>query len=272
MADDFYQRDIKAEYEEMDYDANEQFDDDDVDVGEAEVQLEESGYGLDDDDDDGDDDLDESEEEDISGAEGLASVSGFKAMLAKARGEGPAVPAAEDNAEANGGSATDKGESTNGQDKDREKVATKKKRKKEEDGDDHISKILAATGKHPKSDNRAAAAAPGQAEEEVHDGNADATQGSLPHPSVDDTSFAEVATHGPDGLRILTLEAVRREIWLNHGSMEINRVIKIFDVKNKKKPERWTSFKQIIKELCMITSDPVKGRLLVLKQHYAQYE
>ena len=37
MADDFYQRDVQAEYEELDYDANEQFDDDDVDVGETEM-------------------------------------------------------------------------------------------------------------------------------------------------------------------------------------------------------------------------------------------
>ena len=57
MADDFYKRDVQAEYEELDYDANEQFDDDDVDVGETEVVVDESGFA----DDDDDDDLDEAD-------------------------------------------------------------------------------------------------------------------------------------------------------------------------------------------------------------------
>merc|ERR1711935_1080794 len=54
MADDFYQRDVQAEYEELDYDANEQFDDDDVDVGETDVVIGESNFSAIDDDDDDD--------------------------------------------------------------------------------------------------------------------------------------------------------------------------------------------------------------------------
>jgi hypothetical protein len=78
---------MQAEYEKLDYDANEQFDDDDVDIGETEVAINTGGYGDEDDEDDEDDfgelDLDE---EVVAGAAGLASVAGFKAMLEKARG------------------------------------------------------------------------------------------------------------------------------------------------------------------------------------------
>ena len=85
MADDFYQRDVKAEYEEMDYDPNEQFDDDDVDLGEGELNIE--GGFADDFDDNDDLDDDEEDEEDEEKKAGLATVKGLKDMLAKARGE-----------------------------------------------------------------------------------------------------------------------------------------------------------------------------------------
>lgn len=84
MADDFYQRDVKAEYEEMDYDPNEQFDDDDVDLGEGEVNIDE-GFADDFDDDDDFDHDEEDEEDEVK--EGLATLKGLKDMLAKARGE-----------------------------------------------------------------------------------------------------------------------------------------------------------------------------------------
>ena len=253
MADDFYQRDVQAEYEEMDYDANEQFDDDDVDVGEAEVQMENTGYGgLDDDEEGGDDDSEELEEEGVSGAEGLASVAGFKALLAKARGESPS-PGSED-AEANGGSASDTKETANGQGR---AAAAKKKE------NDHISKILAATGKRPKTkDRRVRAADEAEPDEEE----------AAPAAPKDRSSFTDIVTHGPDGLRILSKEAVRREIWLNHGSMETKRLMKMFDVKKKSPPERRALFSEIIKDLCNLQQDPVKGNILVLKQHWAHMD
>jgi hypothetical protein len=85
MADDFYQRDVKAEYEEMDYDPNEQFDDDDVDLGEGELNID-GGFADDFDDDDDLEDDDEDEEDEEKKA-GLATLKGLKDMLAKARGE-----------------------------------------------------------------------------------------------------------------------------------------------------------------------------------------
>jgi hypothetical protein len=85
MADDFYQRDVKAEYEEMDYDPNEQFDDDDVDLGEGEVNGD-TGFADEVDSENEFDDEDDDEEDDEKKA-GLATLRGLKDMLAKARGE-----------------------------------------------------------------------------------------------------------------------------------------------------------------------------------------
>jgi len=84
MEDGFYQRDVSAEYEELDYDANEQFDDDDVDVGETE-EVDAGGFAADI-EDDLDDDDDEYDEEGFL-TKGLASLSGLKALMAKDRGE-----------------------------------------------------------------------------------------------------------------------------------------------------------------------------------------
>ena len=39
LDEDFYQRDIPAEYEDVDFDAHEQFDVDDVDLGQNEVDA-----------------------------------------------------------------------------------------------------------------------------------------------------------------------------------------------------------------------------------------
>ena len=257
MADDFYQRDVQAEYDEMDYDANEQFDDDDVDVGEADIQMENNGYGAADDDDEDDDDESEEVEEEVTGAEGLASVAGFKALLAKARGDGPAPGATED-AAANGDAVADK--SGTGK---RQAPDLKGRNAKKQKQNDHISKILAATGRKTKTNKH-----------EEEDQSADQA-----NPAVDEAAApvvpapmdpsVEVATVGPDGLRILTLEAVRKEIWLNHGKMGSKRLMKIFDVKKKSSAERRENFRKIVKELCTVEQDHVKGNMLVLKQHWS---
>ena len=44
LDEDFYQRDVAAEYEDLDFDACEQFDDDDVDLGQNEVDA--GGEGV----------------------------------------------------------------------------------------------------------------------------------------------------------------------------------------------------------------------------------
>lgn len=92
MEDDFYQRDVGAEYDELDYDPNEQFDDDDVDVGEADVE-DTGGFAADVDEDEEEED---DEDDDAFGAlfgnvtdasSGFATTAGLKAMIAKANGE-----------------------------------------------------------------------------------------------------------------------------------------------------------------------------------------
>ena len=72
-----------------------------------------------------------------------------------------------------------------------------------------------------------------------------------------------------NGLRIVTLEAIRKEIWLNHGSIAMKRLMKLFDIKKKSSPERQNKFREVIKELCTMKTDPIGGRMLVLKQHYS---
>lgn len=238
MEEDFYQRDVQAEYDELDYDANEQFDDDDVDLGESEVVVDTGGYG----EDDEDDELEELdvEEEAVSGAEGLATVAGFKAMLAKARGEVPAQSIPGDSSAAAGAANGDKKESLK-----RPLSPSAESGTKEEAGeDDHMAKIMAAAEKSAAAaKERAAAATASKAESAIQ---------------VDE-----------NGLRIITLDAVRREIWLNHGSIPMKRLLKIFDIKKKSSDERQTKFREVVKELCKMTKDPVSGNLLVLKQHYA---
>ena len=71
-----------------------------------------------------------------------------------------------------------------------------------------------------------------------------------------------------DGKRLITLDAVRREIWLNNGAITSKRLTKKFDV-TKKNPERQALFKTIVMELCTIKKD-ADGNKLVLKQHYAK--
>jgi hypothetical protein len=92
MEDDFYQRDVGAEYEELDYDPNEQFDDDDVDVGEADIE-DTGGFAADVDEDEEEEDEEEDDEfANLFGSfadtsSGFATTAGLKAMIAKANGE-----------------------------------------------------------------------------------------------------------------------------------------------------------------------------------------
>jgi hypothetical protein len=242
MSDDFYQRDVKAEYDELDYDANEQFDDDDVDLGESEMVGDSAGFGGGDEDEEEDFEELDMEEETLSGAEGLATAAGFKAMLAKARGDAPIV-AADGTEAATGGANHNQNNALDKKDRDEEAS--------EEEGGDHMAKIMAAAEK-------SAAAA--------------TNKSGQPPPAVADTAKSTAASAiqvDADGLRIISLEAVRREIWLNHGSIPMKRLMRMFQVKRKSSQERQGKFRDVVKELCTMKSDPVAGRMLVLKQHYA---
>lgn len=245
MADDFYQRDVQAEYEELDYDANEQFDDDDVDVGETEVVVEGSGFAEDDDEDD----LDEDELDDKpSGAEGLASVAGFRLLLAKARGEITPEQAAE---AAEGAKLKEK------QKEEYERRADESKKRKRNEEDDHLAQIMAAAEK---------------SREEAERKKKEAEAAQLQQPAAKQAKLNDDATGvqvDENGQRIITLKAVQKEIWLRHGTIPMKRLMKIFDIKKKTSVERQNKFREVVKELCTMETDPVDGRMLVLKQHYS---
>lgn len=302
MDDDFYQRDVQAEYEELDYDANEQFDDDDVDLGEGEVMGDTSdGVEI---TDDLDDDLEEEEEEEegTQGAVGLASLAGFQALLAKARGETPpdaAAGAAATDGSNNGeggveslGSSPQSGDLYRSNGKYQQNNSSNNNnnnRNEKKKSKDHFAKIMAAaeqsrlaaekaqqrgSGSHDNGDF-------GSHHDNNNNNNSAQSQQSMssaaaPTASVMSTATSTTTTTTPTtdrdvhGLRIISLEAVRREIWLNYGSIPMKRLMKIFDVKKKSPQERQDQFRDILKELCIMKSDPINGRMLVLKQHYAK--
>jgi hypothetical protein len=181
----------------------------------------------------------------IKGAEGLASVAGFKAMLAKARGENTDQNQTAEGADAaNGKTGAEAGK--NGQGKPTDKGATvKKPSEKQPEQKSHLDKIFEAAEKFKDKNKEKKPPAPKKTEE---------------------STGAEV---GPDGLRIVSLESIRKEIWLNHGAIPMKRLMKLFDIKKKSSPERQNKFREVVKELCTMKTDPVGGRMLVLKQHYS---
>jgi len=219
MSDDFYQRDVVAEYEDLDYDANEQFEDDDVDMGEKEVHLS-TDTGFAEPDTDEDDDV---LEETSSGAEGLATVAGFKKLLAKARGQ-----------------TADPLEVATESESDKKTILrspkTMAKSKAELSVNDPLANLLS------------------QAEKTQEE------------PPVKKKKVTGVELD-KQGRRVLSLEAVQREIWLNHGSIPVKRISKTFGVKAKDK-ERYNEFVQIAKTLATFEKDELGNPILVLKQHY----
>ena len=239
MGDDFFQRDVGKEYEELDYDANEQFDDDDVDVGETEVVVEGGGYA----DEEEDEDLEENEMDgdQPSGAEGLASLAGFRMMLAKARGEITPEQIAE--------AAAAQGDKIK-QEEDAAKKRSENAQKMKEEPVDHLTQIMAAAEKSAQAAKKPVASPDGEDKKK----DAPATTGL----EVDE-----------NGQRMVSLQAVRREIWLHHGTIPMKRLMKIFDIKKKALKDRQNKFREVVKELCTMETDPVGGRMLVLKQHYS---
>mmetsp|Transcript_16022 Transcript_16022/g.37126 ORF Transcript_16022/g.37126 Transcript_16022/m.37126 type:complete len:643 (+) Transcript_16022:147-2075(+) len=255
MADDFYQRDVKAEYEELDYDASEQFDDDDVDVGETDVVMGESNFSNIDEDDD-DDIEDDLHGERPTGAEGLASLAGFRLMLAKARGEITPEQLAE---------LADRNKR---QAEEEDKILAENDKKTEgwDSNSDHLAKIMEAAEK-ARLEAESKLAASGVAAVNNDDGSGDSGANGVMKQPKNPQAIMEVDENGQ---RLVTLEAVRHEIWLTRGRIPMKRLMKIFDVKKKSSQDRQRKFKEVVRELCTIETDPIGGRMLVLKQHYSR--
>ena len=170
MQDDFYQRDVDAEYEELDYDANELFDDDDVDVGETEA-IDDGGFAA-----DMEDDLDEEDDEyDEEGAnKGIATIAGLKALMAKK----------------DTGEEKEEGQKPGDVDKEGRKTTAYGR----EDDEKDFATMPVATSDHSEDE---------KAGEPM---DTDKTKAHLSSVEVDD-----------DGQRVISLKAVQKEIWLNHG-------------------------------------------------------
>lgn len=235
MEEGFYQRDVGAEYEALDYDANEQFDDDDVNLGEDEIQNDGGGFAGDVNDSDDDAfDSDELSDGEDDMFKGIASASGLKAMIAKARGESPT------NASADGTNI------------ESQAVA------QGDEAETGINKMLDAAKKTAEELEKK--------KTEPTPTSSDATKQDKPAAAQEPK--ASGIEKDKDGKRLITMEAIRREIWLNNGAITSKRLMRIFDV-TAKNPERQAVFKSIVMELCTMKKD-ADGNKLVLKQHYAK--
>jgi hypothetical protein len=169
--------------------------------------------------------------EHFSGAEGLASAKGFEILLKKARGELTSEQAAEEAARS----------------KRQAEEAARRLADNDEDGDgDHLSKILEAA----------------ENAKETADGDASG-QGTGAVKTEEDKKYDD------SGQRVISLQQVRREIWLNHNRIPMKRLLKIFNIKKKTSEDRQEAFRDVIRELCNMEDDPLGGgKILVLKQHY----
>lgn len=229
MQEDFYQRDVGAEYDELDYDPNEQFDDDDVDVGAEEVVFDESGgFAADIDSDSGGDEEEEADDFDMTGFEaGFATSAGMKAMIAKANGEDIQQPI----------------------------VVPMIDRR----GLRHEANVTSGSD---RSDDEMQSDSPQRETQSQSDTSVEVAKS----PSTTKTTSAGVQLD-ENGLRVITKEAVRREIWLHNGSIKIRKLAKVYKISGKASKERQELFKKVCKELCT-----AKNGVFILKQHYSKME
>lgn len=223
MQDDFYQRDVGAEYDELDYDPNEQFDDDDLDVGAEEVTDEAGGFAADIDSDSDGEEEDDLDEFDTTGFEtGFATSAGMKAMIAKANGEEIQPPIVAPLIDDKRGFRSD-ANATSGSDR----------------SDDEMQ--MESSQRDTKSQS---------------DTSVEGTKATAAGIQLDE-----------NGLRVITKDAVRREIWLHNGSIKIRKLAKVYKISGKASKERQELFKKVCKELCT-----AKNGMFILKQHYSKME
>jgi len=253
MAADFYTRDVSAEYEDLDYDPNEQFDNDDQDMGESEMNhlMDSGGFvgdGSDVEEDDGDEDGG-----DNTGS-GLATSAGYKAFMAKARGdvvgEDTSIAMAAAGAVPNTNIGKNKADSPG--------VLKGSSVEKEESRKINLNSTIAKPSVNDTV-KRPLAASP----------NPTSSQPPSKKPKLPPlTKDAGVAVDA-SGQRIISIDSVRKEIWLHNQQIPLKKLGKIFAVTNKKK-DRVAAFKACLKELCTVVDDPVEGQKICrLKQHYS---
>jgi len=234
--DDFYQQDVGDKFDNVDCDLDGLFDNNDEFMGAGETEDYDGFADVE------DDDSDEEEDELELGAGGFASKTGMKALIAKAKGDTTdAVPGVTPPVVAldNSNNKRPAGMSS-GSDR----------------SDDEKDMSLSPPKKKPRSTPT------------KDSGGANAMS-----PDMLDSSGTDLVDEY--GLRIITLESVRREIWIRKCSIKVDVLCKIFQVtgsskglskaEKTKRKERKSRFNNICFELCTM-----EGNLLTLKQHYAK--
>lgn len=207
MEDNFYQRDVSAEYNDMDYDPNELFDDDDLDQGAVEVEddiCDSLSTGIDEEEDDDDVSLKN---------RGFESSAGTRLMLAK------------------------------------------------HDPDHKLDHQLNENGKSG-----------GQSKQNICQA-LPPTDTSCISPNKSNKRTRQFVESGiqydKNGERVITLDSVRREIWLHRGSMGLIQLMKVYKI-SRKNQQRKNKLREIVRELCTLENDQsASGTTIVLKQHYA---
>ncbi len=253
MTDDFYTRDVGAEYNELDFDANELFDDDDVDVGAEEMADDMGGFAADIDEDDEEDS--DNDDEDGVGAtllDGFASAAGLKAMIAKASGEvvnppgtiDPNAPVVQNGASNMGGG---------------------------ENGASGVPPKMGSTGAlsdaHSSASDRSDDETGRARKKAKKNGTSPIDSGDMKASAAVHTTTASGVQLDENGLRIITKDAIRREIWLHNCSIELKKLAKTYKISGKAAPERRKLFLNVCRELCNMSNG-----MLILKQHYSKMD
>lgn len=226
--DDFYQKDVGAQFEQVDCDLDALFDNNDEDMGAGyQDDIDQGGFA---DVEDDDSDVEDDEDLDLGNltAKSFATKSGMEAYV-KASGDNtelqtnlPTIPVDSKMQRKSGNlsSGSDRSED------EKESVSTKRK-SPEPSSPSSVSNSVSAL---PISQN------------------------------VTSTSTAII-----NGLRIISKDSVRTEIWLHGGSIKAKELFNKFKVGGKKQKERRKALMDICLELCTMDGDT-----LTLKQHYAK--
>ena len=232
IEDDFYQQDVGAQFDNVDCDLDALFDNNDEYMGAgAQDDYDLGGFA---DVEDEESDMEEDDDFDVSamGTKSFATKTGMKAIIAKANGENIDIPTIVPPMTMESKAQRRSGNLSSGSDRSEdEKESHAPKRK----SPDHIN---GASAKE----------------------NAPAPK--KPRTTVPAVNVRQVDEHG---LRIISKDAVRREIWLHNCSIPTTQLFKKFKAHGKKFKDRRKVLLDICLELCTM-----EGDLLTLKPHFAK--
>ena len=232
IADDFYQKDVGAQFDNVDCDCEALFDNNDEYMGAGEQEDYDAGAFADVEDDDTDGDDEDDLELGSIAARSFATKTGMQAIFAKATGDNEDIQNKSPILGSDLKSQRKSGNLSSGSDRSDDEIETSSRKRK---SPDTVSPMQASSEPLRTSEQMVRAASPAIRQ-------------------VDE-----------NGLRIISKDTVRREIWLHNGSIPTTQLFKTFKAHGKKYKERAKLLSEILLELC--TMD---GEILTLKQHYAK--